>query len=108
MTPPATDLRVSIPGEVILWFYGRFSIGAIYLTVANTLTEAAKVKATGWTEIPSIATMQLVHAAGASLTAAYIIVDEGNPALSAILRERHRRKDLAGGREQGRAEANAL
>jgi hypothetical protein len=83
----------SVPTSAIHWFYALFSIGTIYLTAANTLEQAARVKATGWLEIQSIATVQLLQSAGASIAGAAIIVEGVSMVLAAIIRERNRRKD---------------
>ena len=94
----------SVPTGAIHWFYALFSIGTVYLTVVNTLAKAARVEATGWQEIQSIATVELVQAAGASLAGAAILVEAGNMVIAAIMRERNRRKD----REEGRRETHTL
>ena len=83
----------SVPTSAIHWFYALFSIGTIYLTAANTLEQAARVKATGWLEIQSIATVQLLQSAGAAIAGAAIIVEGVSMVLAAIIRERNRRKD---------------
>ena len=90
------------------WFYGLFSVGTIYLTVANTINEVAKLKVADWMQIQSIATEQLVRGAGASLIVSYILADGGDMVISAILRERNRKKDLEEGRKEGRSEVYAL
>ena len=102
----------SVPTSAIHWFYALFSIGTIYLTAANTLEQAARVKATGWLEIQSIATVQLLQSAGASIAGAAILVEAGNMVIAAIMRERNRRKDREEGqmegKEQGRRETHTL
>ena len=95
---------LSIPASAIRWFYSLFSIGTVYLTIANTVKEAAAVNAVGWLEIQSIATIQLVQAAGASAAGAAIIVEGGNMVLAALLTEQKLRKAREQGIEEGREE----
>ena len=84
----------SIREGALRWFYGLFSVGTVYLTAANTISEVSRAKATDWLQVQSIATEQLVRGAGASLIIAYILADGGDMVISAILRERNRLKDL--------------
>ena len=114
MVRPDSEQRFGIPslsGGALRWFYGLFSVGTIYLTAANTISEVSGVNATDWMQVQSIATEQLVRGAGASLIIAYILADGGDMVISAILRERNRLKDLEAlqkAKEQGRAETQAL
>ena len=122
MVRPDSEQRFGIPslsGGALRWFYGLFSVGTVYLTAANTISEVSGVNATDWMQVQSIATEQLVRGAGASLIIAYILADGGDMVISAILRERNRLKDLEArqeakeqgretGLEQGRAETQAL
>ena len=71
------------------------------LTVTNTLSEVAGAKAVQWPQLQAIATEQFVRAAGASLIASYIIVEGVEMVISAVLRDRNRRKDQEEAREQG-------
>ena len=93
----------SVRGGALRWFYLLFGAGTMYLTVANTLSELSRSGAGDWLHIQSIVTEQIVRAAGASLIVSYIITDGGDMVISAILRERNRKKDL----EEGRAEMHA-
>jgi hypothetical protein len=81
MTPPAEEVRVSVisvPLNALRWFYGLFSVGTVYLTVANTLAEAARTNAGGWQELQAIVTVQLAQAGGASVVGSAIIVEAGH------------------------------
>ena len=105
----------SIREGALRWFYGLFSVGTVYLTAANTMSEVSRAKATDWLQVQSIATEQLVRGAGASLIIAYILADGGDMVISAILRERNRLKDLEArekererGLKEGRSEVQAL
>ena len=81
----------SVPTSAIHWFYALFSIGTIYLTAANTLEQAARVKATGWLEIQSIATVQLLQSAGASIAGAAILNRyQGGMCISGVLKTTER------------------
>jgi hypothetical protein len=65
MTGPDREERfgvLSVPAYAIRWFLVLFSVGTIYLTVANTLVASAKVGASGWLEIQRIATAEIVQA----------------------------------------------
>ena len=87
----------SLRGGALRWFYLLFGAGTIYLTVANTLSELSRSGAGDWLHIQSIVTEQIVRAAGASLIVSYIITDGGDMVISAILRERNRKRDLEEG-----------
>ena len=107
MTGPDREERfgvLSVPAYAIRWFLVLFSVGTIYLTVANTLVASAKVGAIGWLEIQRIATAEIVQAGGASLVGSVIIVEVGNVVLGEWVRQRRQQRDL----EEGRKEAHAL
>ena len=91
----------SVRGGALRWFYLFFGAGTLYLTIANTLSQLSRSGAGDWLYIQSIITEQLVRAAGASLILSYIITDGGDMVISAILRERNRKKDLEEGRREG-------
>ena len=97
----------SVRGGALRWFYGLFGAGTIYLTIADTLSELSRSGAGDWLHIQSIVTEQIVRAAGASLIVSYIIADGGDMVISAILRERNRKKDLEEGRKEGRSEVQS-
>lgn len=94
----------SIPANALRWWYGLFSIGTVYLTVTNTITESAKVEAKTWQEIQNIATVELAQAGAASVVGSAIIVEVGRMVFAAIFEERTRRKALEEGRREGREE----
>lgn len=105
--PPEDENRTgipSIPASAVRWFYALFSLGTIYLTIANTVHEAIKVNAQGWLEIQSIATAESVQAAAASAAVSAILVEGGHMVLARIYTEKNRRKALEEGRREGRRE----
>ena len=107
MTPPDGELRVgpmTIPANAVRWWYGLFGFLTVYLTVTNTLTEAARTNAAGWQEIQAIGTVKLTEAGAASLIASAIIVEVAHVVFGEMLRKRRERRALAQGREEGRAE----
>ena len=95
---------LSVPAYAIRWFIGLFSVGAIYLTVANTLSVVIQARVSGWLEIQRLATEELVRAGGASLVGSVIIVEVGNMVLGEWIRQRRRQKALEEGKEIGRDE----
>jgi hypothetical protein len=107
MTPPAEEVRVSVisvPLNALRWFYGLFSVGTVYLTVANTLAEAARTNAGGWQELQAIVTVQLAQAGGASVVGSAIIVEAGHMVIGEIIKQRRRRQAIEEGRAEGRLE----
>ena len=84
----------SLSGGALKWFYGIFTVGTGYLTVANTFSAASRMNSPDILQIQAVATEQLARSAGASLVVAYILADGGDMVISAILRERNRQKDL--------------
>ena len=92
---------LSVPAYAIRWFIGLFSVGAIYLTVANTLSVVIQARVSGWLEIQRLATEELVRAGGASLVGSVIIVEVGNMVLGEWIRQRRRQKALEEGKELG-------
>ena len=95
---------LSVPAYAIRWFVCLFSVGTIYLTVANTLSVVLETKVSGWLEIQRIATAELVQTGGTSLVYSVIIVEVGNLVLGEWVRQRRRLRAL----EEGREEAHAL
>ena len=111
MTLPEGEVRfgvLSVPAYAIRWFIGLFSVGTIYLTVANTMSVVIQTRASGWLEIQRIATVELVQAGGASLVCSVIIVEVGNVVLGEWIRQRRRARALEEGRKEGLKEANTL
>ncbi len=93
----------SIPASAVRWFYALFSLGTIYLTIANTVHETIRVNARGWLEIQSIATAKSVQAAAASAAISAILVEGGHMVLARIYKEKNRREAA----EEGRKEVQA-
>ena len=107
MTPPDGELRIgpmTIPANAVRWWYGLFGFLTVYLTVTNTLTEAARTNAGGWQEIQAIATVKLTEAGAASLIASAIIVEVVHVVFGSMLNKRRERKAFAEGREEGKEE----
>ncbi len=88
-------------GSALRWFYALFGVGTVYLTGSNVFGQVAREGPVGWLHLQSIITDQIVRSAGASLIVAYILTDGGDMVISAILRERNRRRYLAVGRQEG-------
>ena len=114
MKDPEERPRFGIPslsGGALKWFYGIFTGGTVYLTVANTFSAASRMNSPDMLQIQAVATEQLARGAAASLVVAYILADGGDMVISAILRERNRQKDLEAlrkAREDGRSEVQSL
>ena len=111
MATPDETLRfgvLSVPVYAIRWFVCLFTVGTVYLTVANTLSVVIRTGASGWLEIQRIATVELVQAGGASLVCSVIIVEVGNLVLGEWIRQRRRARALEEGKKEGRNEAHAL
>ena len=111
MATPDETLRfgvLSVPVYAIRWFVCLFTVGTVYLTVANTLSVVIRTGASGWLEIQRIATVELVQAGGASLVCSVIIVEVGNLVLGEWIRQRRRARAMEEGRKEGLKEANTL
>lgn len=72
------EIRIGIPTiplESVRWWAILFSVGTVYLTVANTLSQALRLENPTWLEIQRIATAEFLQAGGASIIGAAIIVE---------------------------------
>ena len=106
MATPDETVRfgvLSIPAYAIRWFIGLFSVGTIYLTVANTLGVVLNTKVSGWLEFQRIATAEMVQAGGASLVSSAIIVEVGSLVLGEWIKQRRWARALKEGREETQA-----
>ena len=72
------EIRIGIPTiplESVRWWVILFSVGTVYLTGANTLSQTLRLENPTWLEIQRIATAEFLQAGGASIIGAAIIVE---------------------------------
>ncbi len=72
------EIRIGIPTiplESVRWWAILFSVGTVYLTGANTLSQTLRLENLTWLEIQRIATAEFLQAGGASIIGAAIIVE---------------------------------
>ena len=78
MAASKPEIRIGIPTiplESVRWWAILFSVGTVYLTVANTLSQTLRLENPTWLEIQRIATAEFLQAGGASIIGAAIIVE---------------------------------
>ena len=78
MAASKPEIRIGIPTiplESVRWWAILFSVGTVYLTGANTLSQTLRLENPTWLEIQRIATAEFLQAGGASIIGAAIIVE---------------------------------